>query len=494
MSDHPRTVGDTGAVDQVIANRYRLCEMIGRGGMGCVWRAEHVSLRTPVAIKLLRPEVAQRDEWRVRFLREAQAAAELRSRHVVHILDHGIDEGLPYLAMEYLKGQSLQAHLKKKGVLTRDETAMVMRGVLRAISRAHRAGIVHRDLKPDNIFLADDDDSSDPWIVKVLDFGIAKMMDERSVDGDVSTRTGITLGTPFYMSPEQTMGMKDLDARSDLWSLGAIAFECLTGKRAFEADAIGGIIMKICSKPLPVPSAIAEVPAGFDAWFAKANQREPKDRFQTAQAFAAALADVLSPGQRWLDSRADELSTNPADTPQGSPSATFVDAPTEPSNPPGATTGQAASRTVIPKAGRHRSVVVGAVALAAALGVGFLATRADTPSEGPTKQVLSAAQGPVEAASNPPGEVPPPLDGKAVGEPARPPGDVVAASSPSSPVVAPPPSAAPSASGSTAPAPQASSSAATPPGGATSPRPPAPNQRPAPPRPPTAAASVNLGI
>ncbi len=313
--------------------------------MGSVWRAEHTSLGTPVAIKLINPELARGQNLLARFHREAQAAAKLRSVHVVQILDHGVDEGVPYIAMECLEGESLAQRLTAERKLTPAATAQVMAGVCRALLRAHRLGIVHRDLKPDNIFLAREETTT---IVKVLDFGIAKLLDkservdpvaatqaasgatqdaapDKGLDSSVvertetgalqgatpnlgpqeRTATGAVLGTPRYMSPEQTRGRSDLDGRSDLWALAVIAFECLTGTRTFTAATAGDLILQICSDPIPVPSSIASVPDGFDSWFARATERDPADRFQTVREFADALADALTPGERWLDGERD---------------------------------------------------------------------------------------------------------------------------------------------------------------------------------------------
>ncbi|HKP63235.1 MAG TPA: serine/threonine-protein kinase [Polyangiales bacterium] len=273
----------------VVAGRYRIARRLGRGGMGSVWQAEHLTLHSPVAIKLIDPSIAQSDEARARFLREAQSAALLRSPHVVQILDHGIDQTIPYIVMEMLEGESLATRLERQKRLPWPEVAHILTHVARAMSRAHAAGIVHRDLKPENIFLVRNDDEE---LAKVLDFGIAKT-GASSFDVTTTTRTGSMLGTPYYMSPEQVEGSKQLDHRSDLWSLAVIAFECMTGARPFENASLGGLIMQICTKPIPAPSSIADVPPGFDAWFAHATQREPEQRFQSAKDLAESLREVL---------------------------------------------------------------------------------------------------------------------------------------------------------------------------------------------------------
>ena len=266
----------------IIGGKYRLLRKLGQGAMGAVWQAEHLALRSQVAVKFIQVDTALHAEALPRFLREAQAAASLRSPHVVQILDHGVDDGVPYIAMELLEGETLAARLERVGHLEARDVSRVMTQVGRAIARAHESGIIHRDLKPDNVFLVRNDDEE---LVKVLDFGIAKSGDAEGLGAPVvaDTRTGALMGTPYYMSPEQTEGAKRADARSDIWSLGVMAFECLLGRRPFEAETLGGLLLAICSKPMPIPSEIAPVPAGFDAWFARACARDVKQRFTSAK-------------------------------------------------------------------------------------------------------------------------------------------------------------------------------------------------------------------
>ncbi len=271
---------------------------LGRGAMGEVWQAEHVVLRTPLAVKMIidagfAEDNPQREELVARFFREAQAAAALRSPHVVQILDHGVD-GVPYIAMELLEGETLEQRLERHGVLPYHQTAEIMTHVARAISKAHEVGIVHRDLKPGNVFIVKNDDEE---VAKVLDFGIAKVTPVAGLEegANVATRTGSLVGTPCYMSPEQALGHKTIDYRSDLWSLAVIAFECVVGKRPFDSEALGDLIVAICARPIPVPSKMGKVPEGFDAWWAKASCREVEGRFQSAKELAEALRAVLAP-------------------------------------------------------------------------------------------------------------------------------------------------------------------------------------------------------
>jgi serine/threonine-protein kinase len=285
-------MGSSVGPGSVIANRYRLDAQLGQGGMGSVWRAEHLTLRSPVAVKLIDPEIAGRPETLERFQAEAQAAASLRSPHVVQILDYGVDAHVPYIVMEMLEGESLADRLARIGRLPHTEVARVVLDVARALTRAHEAGIVHRDLKPENVFLVRNDDQD---VAKVLDFGIAKTAKPGLPSAKGPTRTGSILGTPGYMSPEQAQGTKAIDHRSDLWALGVIVFECVVGRVPFDSEALGDLLLKICVHPLPVPSQLAPVPPGFDAWFARACCREVDERFQTAKELAEALRLVLAP-------------------------------------------------------------------------------------------------------------------------------------------------------------------------------------------------------
>lgn len=276
--------------DRVLSGRYRLESRLGEGGMGQIWRAEHLVLGAPVAVKIIDRDMSKDEEGLARFTREAQSAAALRSPHVVQIFDYGIDEGLPYIVMELLEGETLAQRIKRLQRLTPADTARLLTHVARAISRAHEAGVVHRDLKPENVFLVQNEDAE---IAKVLDFGVAKVSAATLGPKGERTRTGSLLGTPFYMSPEQAQGNREVDFRTDLWALGVIAFECLTGKRPFESDGLGDLVLSICVRPIPIPSEIGPVPVGFDEWFARATAREPEARFQSARELAETLRDVL---------------------------------------------------------------------------------------------------------------------------------------------------------------------------------------------------------
>jgi serine/threonine protein kinase len=274
------------AANVVIAERFRLTRQLGQGGMGSVWLATHLALDIPCAVKFIEGEIAQLPEAQARFEREAKAAAQLRSPHVVQILDHGVFQGTPYIAMELLDGEDFGKRLQRIGRMAPNDVLRIVGQVCRALTKAHGVGIVHRDLKPENIFLVPDDDRE---IAKVLDFGIAKATGT-GIDGS-NTKTGAMLGTPYYMSPEQAQGIKAVDARSDLWSLAVIVFQALTGRLPFESEALGDLLVRIIVAPVPMPSQfVSDLPQTFDRWWEKASQRDPAGRYQNARELGDSLA------------------------------------------------------------------------------------------------------------------------------------------------------------------------------------------------------------
>ncbi|MBI5535924.1 MAG: protein kinase [Deltaproteobacteria bacterium] len=282
---------------QVVGGRYRLVRPLGEGGMASVWAAEHLTMGNLVALKIISPELLQHPVAIARFNREARAAAKLRTPYVVQIYDHDVDPELgPYIAMEMLEGESLADRLDRERILPPIEISRILTQVGKGLMRAHAAGIVHRDLKPDNIFLSVDEDDGE--MAKVLDFGVAKADSPLAIKESSKTVAGTLLGTLNYMSPEQAQG-RDVNHLSDLWALGVIAFESLTGRRPFDEDAPGALVMEICAHPMPVPSKFyKDLPPGFDAWFAHACNRDPALRFQSAAELTRALAEVCDPDQQ----------------------------------------------------------------------------------------------------------------------------------------------------------------------------------------------------
>ena len=240
-----------------MGNRFELVRELGRGSMGTVWLAEHLTLNLRCAVKLMTREAMDDPSFAARFVVEARAIAQLNSPHVVRILDHDTHEGTPFIAMECLQGEDLGARIKRLGRLDASATYRIVSQVANGLAKAHAAGIVHRDLKPENIFIAQDDDWEGGEVAKLLDFGVAKMTGLGSFEGAAkSTQAGSLVGTPAYMSPEQARGVDVVDHRSDLWSLAVVAFECLTGKLPFDGPALGEVFAKILFEPLPVPSEV----------------------------------------------------------------------------------------------------------------------------------------------------------------------------------------------------------------------------------------------
>jgi len=271
---------------QVIAGKYRIEEQIGRGSMGTVYRAVHVTLGQRVAIKLISGEHSQSAEIRQRFSVEAKAAAKLRSRHVVQVIDDGeTPEGNPYIVLELLEGETLEQRLAREHDVPLSDAVRIVTHVGRALARAHAQGIVHRDLKPANVFLVKSDDDEAGWVAKVLDFGIAKIAQQAG-----TTQAGTVLGTPLFMSPEQVRGASSVDHRADLYSLGMCLFHMVTGEYAHYSPSYSEILVAICTRPLPLIREKAPwLPAPMEGWFQRACAKLPIDRFQSADEMTEAI-------------------------------------------------------------------------------------------------------------------------------------------------------------------------------------------------------------
>ena len=282
---------------QIIGERYRLEELLERGAMGSVWRAEQIRLRAPVAVKFLDPSLIGDPEMLDRFIQEARSAAAVRSANVVQIFDYGSEGRVPYIAMELLEGEDLGARLSSRGTLTPAELNKIFSEVARGIGQAHAMGVVHRDVKPGNIFIAREGEHE---VTKLIDFGIAKVKaNALQLTHIVGTQLGTLLGTPQYMSPEQVRGSSTVDHRTDLWALAIIACECLTGRYPFPGTSIGDLAVQICTERPRAPSALGQVPAGFDQWFFKGTCKKSSGRFASVEEMAGALEKfLLAPGAR----------------------------------------------------------------------------------------------------------------------------------------------------------------------------------------------------
>ncbi|MEN9577215.1 MAG: hypothetical protein RJA70_224 [Pseudomonadota bacterium] len=288
----------------VLDGKYRVEKILGAGGMGVVVSAQHTVLNNRVALKFLLPSVARSDQTAARFLREAQAAVKIKSPHVARVIDVGTmaDSGSPYMVMEYLEGRDLGEVLELQGSLEMELACLYTLQACEALAAAHSCGIVHRDIKPANLFLTMGGDGSP--VLKVLDFGISK----NTVDMGISnlTQTQISMGSPLYMSPEQMRSARDVDARTDVWSLGVVLFELLTGQLPFMADTMPQLCALVLEERAPLVTQLrSDLPAALAEVIARCLEKKRDDRFGDVAQLAAALAQVVP---EWGQPSADRCS------------------------------------------------------------------------------------------------------------------------------------------------------------------------------------------
>ena len=420
----PREPAPPVAPGDVLAGKYRVERVLGIGGMGVVVAAHHLHLDERVAIKFVLPEIADKGgEPVARFMREGRAAAKIRSEHVARVTDVGaLDDGAPYLVMEYLEGKDLQKILEQDGPLPVDEALDYVLQASEALAEAHSIGIVHRDLKPANLFLARRADGSP--CVKVLDFGISKMRDKGGLGGDMNT-TRATLGSPLYMSPEQLVSTGDVDARADLWSLGVILYELLSGRLPYEADTLPQLVAQVLqTAPTPLRTLLPELPVELDAVVMRCLQPATA-RYQNIGELAAALAPfaprrahisieriarLLGSASGLVEAEAPRppRASRPDSVPDASPYAmTAHSSQTQPIGAPKALaqsgTLSVSSSAIAPTGSRPRALVFGAVALALAIVAAVVLVR----SRGQSPVAASAA--PSAAVAAPPPSAPEPV-------------------------------------------------------------------------------------
>jgi serine/threonine-protein kinase len=322
----------------------RLVRKLGAGGMGSVWIGAHLSLRTEVVVKFMADTMGANGGDRARFTREATAASQVRSPHVVQVFDHGLtQDGTPFIVMELLEGEDLGRKIARVGRMPLADVVDLIDQLALALGRVHAAQIVHRDVKPANIFVCDRGDGR-PFY-KLLDFGIAKGSATNMMIGS-PTLTGAIVATPAYGSPEQLIGSKSVDHRSDLWSLGLVAFKALTGQLPYHGDSVASLALAIHNGPPPrLTTVVASLPAKVDDWFARACKVAAEDRFQSAQEMAKALALAAAdaqPATPVMSTKQGSLGIPAADVVDDAP--TRIDtttlplgSPTAPANPFGAT-------------------------------------------------------------------------------------------------------------------------------------------------------------
>jgi serine/threonine protein kinase len=280
----------------VLVGKYRVTRELGRGGMAAVYEAEHVHIGKRIAVKVLASELASSAIVTERFFREARAAASVKSPYIVEVYDSGrLEDGRPFIVMELLEGESLYDRMARVRLLDPQATVRIIGQVAKGLLKAHSAGIVHRDLKPENIHLCMGEEAEE--IAKILDFGLAKFYSPVKTDEKTArlTREGAVFGTPAYMSPEQVKGQGTVDHRADLWALGCMAFECLTGRPVWNTEqGVAMTFASIASAQLPTPSHLRpDLPPAFDFWFRHALERDPANRFQSAKDLADSLAQAL---------------------------------------------------------------------------------------------------------------------------------------------------------------------------------------------------------
>jgi hypothetical protein len=280
-------------VGDLLASKYRVERVLGHGGMGVVVAARHETLGFPVALKFMLPRTLNDVARGEGFLRKARAAGRLRSEHVARVMDYGtLDDGAPYIVMEFLEGSDLQVLLDKQGPLASHEAVGYVLQACKAMEEAHAQGIVHRDLKPQNLFLTRRPDGT--ALVKVLDFGISKL-----VEPDVSlsvTSSSAMMGSPLYMSPEQVRSAKNVDARADIYSLGVILYQLLTGQVPIPAETMGELFEALFTRPTKPPrSHRPDLAPALDAVIMRCLAKTPDERYATAGELAAALAPFADP-------------------------------------------------------------------------------------------------------------------------------------------------------------------------------------------------------
>jgi len=388
----------------VLAGKYRVERVLGVGGMGVVVAAHHLQLDERVALKFLRPQALGSPEWVARFAREARAAVKIKSEHVARVIDVGqLDDGAPYIVMEYLEGQDLSAMLAASGVMPFDQAVDFVLQASEAIAQAHALGIVHRDLKPSNLFCIRAPDGL--LKIKVLDFGISKAMPGTFGSGNQDmgmTRTTAIVGSPVYMSPEQMQSSKNVDWRTDVWSLGIILYELLAGEVPFHSETVTELAIRVATEPTPPMRALRrDTPPALERVVMRCLEKTPERRFQNVAELAAALVAF---GSRRAAASLEKIQGTLQPTPGRAPLASLPDAPSGPSTLAAwqsASTAKRGGKTALAIAAG--AVVVSGLAIGGALLFMNKAPAAETTgAAGPGLATSAAAAAPPAASLAPP--------------------------------------------------------------------------------------------
>jgi serine/threonine-protein kinase len=344
-------------VGACLAGKYQLERVLGRGGMGVVYAATNLALELRVAVKLIRPDFAEDPVVVARLLEEARCAAQITSEHVVRVLDVGrLESGTPFIAMEYVEGEDVYSLLERERVLPVEDAVSIVLEASIALAEAHHKGIVHRDLKPENLFLTRRADGS--RLVKVLDFGISKRLGREA--GPSLTTADTLIGSPDYMAPEQMRSPLGVDARADIWSLGAILYQLVTGRLPFDGATLADVCARVLEHEPKAPSAfVAELPRALDRVVLQCLSKDRARRFPSVHALARALEPFAQePAKRALSAIARLSAAGTQSTPKARTSTHAVSVsnalPREATRP-----------------GRTRSLAFAAAALALITGSGF---------------------------------------------------------------------------------------------------------------------------
>lgn len=384
----------------VLGGRYQLGRLIGEGGMGAVYEGRHLVTERLVAVKILHAELAQREKARARFEREAKAAARVDHDNVCEVLDYGVDDdGTHYIVMPLLEGETLDSIIDREGQLAIERAVDITWQILSALIAAHGNGVIHRDLKPQNTFVTEVAGRRD--FVKILDFGITKMKSsaEEGRSATPLTKTGSVMGTPHYMAPEQARGAKDVDGQADIYAVGAVLYEMVTGQRPIDADSYNEVLWKLWNEPLKRPSLHRpDLPRALEQVILVAMARNREKRFSTAEQFQEALGAAFEEGSSARDADVT-LPTAPEDEVEGPERIAPEEDVTVPATeatlePSGERDGGAGARR------RRRAWPFLVLAVVALAGVGFVAVPflVNEPSGGRER---ANVEPPREAASAP---------------------------------------------------------------------------------------------